>query len=116
MCALREAKPGNLQSPKRQVQVTGLSFRSSLFPEEVGMQDRGLEKAGGGCKAGGKAENPPPQSFIFVFPNSAAFPWHSQDTSEQGGSRWEQGEKGRKERKRESVKGTVVPKCNNIKK
>lgn len=69
-----------------------------------------------GRREGGK---PTLQSFIFVFPNSAAFPWHSQDTSEQGGSRWEQGEKERKrERKREgeSVKGTVAPKCNNIKK
>lgn len=71
-----------------------------------------------------EGRKPTPQSFIFVFPNSAAFPWHSQDTSEQGGSRWEQGgereeereKEGERERERESVKGTVVPKCNNIKK
>lgn len=68
------------------------------------MQDRGLEKAGGGCKAGGKVENPPSKASFLFFPNSAAFPWHSQDTSEQGGSRWEQGEKERKrERERERV-------------
>lgn len=39
---------------------------------------------------------------------------HSHDTSEQTGSRWERG--GEEERERESVKGTTVPKCNNIKK
>lgn len=80
------------------------------------MQDRGLERAGGGCKAGGKVENPPPKaSFLSSLTRQLFHGIHKIHLSREapGGN----GEKGKKrEREGESVKGTVVPKCNNIKK
>lgn len=80
------------------------------------MQDRGLERAGGGCKAGRKVENPPPKaSFLSSLTRQLFHGIHKIHLSREapGGN----GEKGKKrEREGESVKGTVVPKCNNIKK
>lgn len=81
------------------------------------MQDRGLEKAGGGCKAGGKVENPPLKaSFLSSLTRQLFHGIHKIHLSRvaPGGNR---GRKGGREREgEESVKGTAVPKCNNIKK
>lgn len=106
MCALWEAKPGNREpaESKKASPSDWLKFKEQPFTRGSG--DTGQEAGEGRGRMQGRREGGKPtlQSFIFVFPNSAAFPWHSQDTSEQGGSRWEQREKGRKrERKRERV-------------
>lgn len=64
---------------------------------DVAGVDRELVKMQG--SKGRWTTHPQALFFFFVFPNSVAFPLHSQDTSEQTGSRWRRkGEKREKER------------------
>lgn len=75
------------------------------------MQDRGLERAGGGCKAGGKVENPPPKaSFLSSLTRQLFHGIHKIHLSREapGGNRGEREEERERGRECEGHRGAKV--------